>query len=261
MLALIHVDAFTDHAFGGNPAAVCLLESAVADAGWMQAVAAELNLAATTFVAPSNDDRLGLRWFSPTTELELCGHGTLAAAHALFERGEAARDEALHFTSRSGVLTARRSGALIEMDFAAEPSAPATAPRELLDAFDRVPIHVERNRLDYLLELDSEDAVRAVRPNFARLLKVATRGVMVTAQASAASGDFVSRFFAPSAGIDEDPVTGSARLGPYWQRHLEKAPLVGVQLSARGGTVHTRMHRDRVLLGGQAVTVMRAELS
>lgn len=259
MPALVHVDAFTDRAFAGNPAAVVLLPEP-ADTAWMQAVADELQLPATAFVAPLADG-FHLRWFTATSELALCGHGTLASAHVLLERGDALPDDVIRFTTPAGPLSARRIDGRIELDFPAEPSVAAVAPPDLLEALGMVSVRVERNRLDYLVELESEAAVRAARPDLTRLRKVQTRGVILTARAST-TGDFVSRFFAPSVGIDEDSVTGSAHccLAPYWQRCLGRADMVGIQVSRRGGVVHVEVAGDRVRLSGQAVTVLRGDL-
>jgi PhzF family phenazine biosynthesis protein len=227
----------------------------------MQAVADEMHLAATAFVWPLADG-WQLRWFSPTSELALCGHGTLASAHVLLERGDAPPDRVIHFTTAAGLLSANRRDDRIELDFPVEPSTPADAPPDLLGALGQAPVGIERNRFDYLVELESEEAVRAACPDLTRLLRVQTRGVIITARSSTAPGDFVSRFFAPSVGIDEDAVTGSAHccLGPYWQRYLGKAQMIGIQLSRRGGVVHVQVDGDRVRLGGQAVTVLRGEL-
>ena len=261
MPELVHVDAFTDRPFAGNPAAVCLLPGP-ADAAWMQAVADEMQLPATAFVSPLTDG-WQLRWFTPTSELALCGHGTLASAHVLFERGDAPADGEIRFSTQAGPLSASRRDGRIELDFPAEPSDVAVAPPDLLAALGQTPVRVERNRLDYLVELESEAAVRAARPDLTRLRNVQTRGIILTARSSTAAADFVSRFFAPSVGIDEDSVTGSAHccLAPYWQRYLGKAEMVGLQLSRRGGVVHVQVDGDRVRLSGQAVTVLRGVLA
>ena len=221
----------------------------------MQAVAEEMHLAATAFVWPLADG-WQLRWFSPTSELALCGHGTLASAHVLLERGDVAADAVIRFVTQAGLLSARRRDERIDLDFPGEPSTPADAPPDLLGALGQTPVRVERNRFDYLVELESEAAVRAATPELNRLRRVAMRGLILTARSSTAAGDFVSRFFAPSVGIDEDSVTGSAHccLGPYWQRYLGKAEMVGIQVSRRGGVVHVQVDGDRVRLSGQAVT-------
>lgn len=258
-LPILHVDAFTDRPFAGNPAAVCVLPEARGEA-WMQALAAEMNLPATAFL--SRADGFDLRWFTATVELELCGHGTLAASHVLWEQGLLEPTEPARLHTRGGLLSATRRAGWIELDFPAEPEQAAEAPPDLLRALDVRPIHVGRNRLDYLVELESEERVRTLKPDFQFLRTIPTRGVIVTSRADSVGYDFVSRFFAPSSGIDEDPVTGSAHccLGPYWQRRLGKAELVGYQASPRGGLVRVRPDGDRVRLGGQAVTVLRGEL-
>jgi PhzF family phenazine biosynthesis protein len=265
------VDAFAERPFTGNPAGVCVLAEAAeaADEAWMQALAAELQLPATAFVWPAADG-FCLRWFTATTELSLCGHGTLASAHALLELGHVAAGQAIRFESQAGVLVAQPGGHGIELDFPAEPSAPIEPPADLLRSLssaklrlDQTPVHVERNRLDVLVELASEDALRVVQPDLALLRRVPARGVILTARAGSSAGDFVSRFFAPSVGIDEDAVTGSAHccLAPYWHRKLGKTEMVGLQLSRRGGVVHVQVNGERVRLGGQAVTVLRGTLA
>ncbi len=260
-LSIVQVDAFTAKPFAGNPAAVCVLP-APGDAGWMQRVAAEMNLAETAFLHPL-DDGYNLRWFTPTVEVDLCGHATLASAHALWESGRLAPDAEARFHTRSGLLTARRSGDWIELDFPATPPEPAEPPADLARALGVTPLYVGKTRFDYLLELESEDAVRAVRPDFALLRELGVRGVIVTGPASTPGLDFVSRFFAPGSGIDEDPVTGSAHCGlaPFWGAKLGKSEMVGYQASARGGVVRVRLNGTRVALGGQAVTVLRGELA
>jgi len=256
------VDAFTDRMFAGNPAGVCLLENAAA-ADWMQDVAREMNLSETAFLAPHPGDGFDLRWFTPAVEVDLCGHATLASAHVLWESDTLDARATARFHTHSGVLTACRRGAWIELDFPAKREQAAEPPAGLLEALGvRRPLHVGRNAFDYLIELDSEAAVRAARPDLAKLATIEARGVIVTSRAASNGCDFVSRFFAPRAGVPEDPVTGSAHcaLAPYWSAKLGKAELIGRQVSARGGTVRVRMAGDRVLLGGQAVTVLRGVL-
>jgi len=259
------VDAFTSHAFAGNPAAVCMLPAA-RPAAWMQQVAREMNLSETAFLQ-RRDDGFALRWFTPTHEVDLCGHATLASAHVLWTEGHLPDDEPAVFHTKSGALTARTRGGWIAMDFPAEPLSAAEAPPALTDALGVAPTFVGRNRMDYGLLLNSEAAVRSVDPDLARLATVDTRGVIVTAPADdGADHDFVSRFFAPRVGVPEDPVTGSAHcaLGPFWAERLGRTDLVGRQVSSRGGTVRIQMDAptsERVLLMGQAVTVLQGELT
>jgi PhzF family phenazine biosynthesis protein len=258
---LFQVDAFTDRPFAGNPAAVCLLPGP-RDAAWLQSVAAEMNLSETAFLHLGGEG-FRLRWFTPTVEVDLCGHATLASAHVLWETGLLAPDEGARFFTRSGLLTAERREEWIELDFPAEPAAAAEAPPGLVEALGVTPRCVGRNRMDYLVEAESEAVVRSLEPDLALLRTVSARGVIVTSRAAKRTVyDFVSRFFAPQSGIDEDPVTGSAHccLGPYWSERLGKNDLVGYQASARGGVVRVRVGGERVILGGQAVTVLRGEL-
>jgi PhzF family phenazine biosynthesis protein len=259
-VALMQVDAFTDTPFGGNPAAVCLLDRP-RDDGWLQAVGAEMNLPATAFVTPAAEG-FALRWFTSTVELDLCGHGTLAAAHTLWELGRLPADAAARFHTRSGVLTAARHDGWIELDFPAEPAAVAEAPADLTAALGVPAKWTGRNRLDWLVEVESAALVRALTPDLGRLAKVPTRGVIVTAPADDPRVDFVSRFFAPRVGIPEDPATGSAHccLGPYWASRLGRAQLTGAQLSSRGGIIRVRAAGAHVALGGRAVTILRGEL-
>lgn len=255
------VDAFTDRPFRGNSAAVCWLEHDVPD-DWMQAVAAEMNLSETAFVR-HRADGFDLRWFTPTVEVDLCGHATLATAHALWYAGLAETGAPLHFHTRSGVLTCTRSDEFIEMDFPALPATAAPPPADLLEALGvGSPEFVGKTKFDYLVVLDSPDAVRTLRPDFRRLADVPTRGVIVTARLSDSQFDFLSRFFAPAVGVDEDPVCGSAHccLADFWAQRLGKRELMALQASARTGVLRLRWNGERVLLGGQAVTVWQGEL-
>jgi PhzF family phenazine biosynthesis protein len=260
LLPVFLVDAFADVPFAGNAAAVCLLDTP-ADPAWMQAVADELQQAATAFVHRPGDD-FTLRWFVPSRELLLCGHGTLAAAHILWESGRLTPTAPARFETVSGALTARRDGSSILLDFPAEPVVPVESPSDLIGALGIEPRAVLRGRFDYLVELASAAEVRALRPDLARLRQVETRGVIVTAQSDTPDYDVVSRFFAPSVGIDEDAVTGSAHcaLGPYWSALLGRETIVGYQASARGGTVTVRVDGDRVELAGRAITTLRGSL-
>jgi PhzF family phenazine biosynthesis protein len=271
-IPLFQIDAFTDQPFSGNPAAVCILENE-ADTAWMQAVAAEMNLSETAFVRRL-EDGFELRWFTPAIEVDLCGHATLASAHALWTTGNVLPDDPIRFHTRSGILTARVmfhknigirfNGRLIELDFPATPATECGPPDGLIEALGVIttPHFVGKTSFDKFLVVDSPDTLRSLRPAFRKLAEIPTRGVIVTAASDDPRFDFLSRFFAPAAGIDEDPVTGSAHccLGPYWSTRLDKLSLVGYQASARGGIVHVRLANDRVILGGQAVTVFTGHL-
>ena len=258
---LAQVDAFTDQPFGGNPAAVCLLPAA-RDAAWMQSVAQEMNLAETAFLVPRGGDAFDLRWFTPVVEVDLCGHATLASAHMLWQRDVLPPASTARFHTRSGVLTAQKQGDWIELNFPATPPADAAAPPGLADALGIEPRYVGKSRFDYLIEVDGEQRLRELKPDFARLRTLAVRGVIVTSRPTTAGWDFVSRFFAPGSGIDEDPVTGSAHccLAPYWSARLGKTAFVARQVSERGGTLRIRLEGDRVRLAGQAVTIFNGEL-
>lgn len=259
---LVQVDAFADAAFSGNPAAVCLLPEARGEA-WMAAVAREMNLSETAFLVRRPDASHDLRWFTPAVEVRLCGHATLASAHVLWERGILASTEVARFHTKSGLLTAtRRSDALIELDFPARPASPMAVPEGLADALGAPVLSVWSSADDELVEVASEEVVRSLQPDFRRLATVPVRGVMVTARAARAPYDFVSRFFAPAVGVDEDPVTGSAHcvLAPFWGERLGKTEMLAYQASARGGVVRVAVRGDRVGLGGRAITVLTGEL-
>jgi PhzF family phenazine biosynthesis protein len=258
---ITQVNAFTDTPFTGNPAAVCRL-FAPADAQWMQAVAREMNLSETAFLY-RHADGYHLRWFTPTVEVDLCGHATLASAHVLWEDGLLAPHESARFHTRSGLLTAERQGSWIQIDLPVEREQPATASPKLAKALSVTPQYVGKNRWDYLVQVDSEETVRALKPDFRLLATIPMRGVMVTSRADSSEYDFVSRFFAPGSGIDEDPVTGSAHccLGPFWETRLKKDQMLAHQVSRRGGVVRVHVKDSRVLLGGQAITVWRGELA
>jgi PhzF family phenazine biosynthesis protein len=265
-IRISQVDAFTDRRFAGNPAAVCVL-SEPADDRWMQDVAAEMSLSETAFARRLGaGSKFSLRWFTPKSEVDLCGHATLATAHVLWEEEHLAASEPALFETRSGLLTARRGPSGIELDFPAEPIS-----EELTNAYERselcsalgAPIgFAGRNRFDLLVELESEESVRSLSPDIRRLERFPVRGVIVTGRSESPGVDFVSRFFAPRVGIDEDPVCGSAHccLGPYWARKLDRSFLTALQVSCRGGVVKVRALGNRVNLIGNAVTVLRGEL-
>jgi PhzF family phenazine biosynthesis protein len=261
-LRITQVDAFTNKPFAGNPAGVCILPKA-ADEAWMLNVAREMNLAETAFLVPQRDG-YDLRWFTPAVEVDLCGHATLASAHVLWEDRHLKPDVQARFHTRSGLLTADRRDAWIELDFPATPAAPASLPAGLSDAIGAKAQFVGRSKFDYLVELESEDVVRRLKPDLGAIARIEARGVIVTSRTNGTSKyDFVSRFFAPQAGVPEDPVTGSAHcaLAPYWAAKLGKKELVAFQASTRGGEIRLRLVGDRVRLGGQAVTVLRGELT
>lgn len=257
---IYQVDAFTNKPFAGNPAGVCVLPQE-RDARWMQNVATEMNLSETAFLLKMNDG-YNLRWFTPAVEVELCGHATLASAHILWETELLHASEQARFHTLSGLLTANRQGDWIEMDFPAKPEVPAETPAGLTEALGIAVKYVGKSHFDYLVEVESEEILRAMQPDFTLLGKIPVRGVIVTSRASSDGYDFVSRFFAPTVGVNEDPVTGSAHccLSPFWSKRLGRDELVGYQASARGGVVRVRLDGERVHLGGQAVTVLRGEL-
>src|SRR5262245_5449289 len=259
-IPLFIIDAFTSKPFAGNPAAICLLDGD-RDAGWMQALAGEMNLSETAFVRPI-DGGYGLRWFTPAIEVDLCGHATLASAHALWESGRLPQDQAARFLSRSGWLIATRRGADIELDFPAKPATQADPPPELTRALGTKLKWAGSNKMDWLVEVESAAGLRAIKPDFALLGTLPVRGVIVTSVSDKPEFEFMSRFFAPAAGVAEDPVTGSAHccLAPFWSARTGKQEMTGYQASKRGGVVRVRIEGDRVLLGGRAVTVVSGEL-
>lgn len=255
------VDAFTDRPFAGNPAAVVPLSAWRPD-GWLQSVAMEMNLSETAFVVRRDGGGFDLRWFTPKVEVDLCGHATLASAVALSQLGHLPDGAEIKFSTRSGVLSAGRRGDRYQLDFPLKPESPAAAPPGLVEALGVAPRYVGKNQFDYLVEAESEDAVRRAAPDFKRLAQTECRGIIVTARSATPEFDFVSRFFAPAAGIDEDPVTGSAHccLAPYWGERTGRTSLIGYQASVRGGVVHVELRGDRVLLGGEGVIVAEGNL-
>jgi PhzF family phenazine biosynthesis protein len=259
-IPLFQIDAFADRPFAGNPAAVCLLDGP-AETAWMQRVAQEMNLSETAFVNREADG-YRLRWFTPVAEVELCGHATLATAHALWETGRLPPGEMARFHTRSGLLTATALEGWIELDFPALATEPTEAPAGLLEALGARASFVGRSAYDLLVEVASAAEVRMLAPDFGALRLVQARGVIVTSRSDEPRFDFVSRFFGPAVGVNEDPVTGSAHaaLGPYWQSRTGKDSFLAFQASARGGVVRVRVAGERVRLAGQAVTVLRGEL-
>jgi PhzF family phenazine biosynthesis protein len=261
-IPIFQVDAFTEEPFKGNPAGVCLLRGP-ADEAWMRSVAAEMNLAETAFPLPEGDG-FRLRWFTPKVEVRLCGHATLATAHILWEQGILAPEREARFETLSGLLTARRDGDLIELDFPSRPPLPK-APDwadAVVGALGIKPVYIGMSAEDILFEAMDEGAVRSVQPDFATLRSLPARGVIVTSRSADKRFDFISRFFAPAVGVDEDPVTGSSHtvLVPYWAGRLGRSSFTAYQASARGGILHLRLDGDRVKIAGNAVTVIRGEI-
>ncbi len=258
---IIQVDAFTDTPFSGNPAVVCILPG-TRDERWMQNVAREMNVSETAFLY-RRPDGFNLRWFTPAMEGDLCGHATLATAHVLREERYLKPDQPVTFHTRGGVLTAAVKGHWIELDSPSIPESEAAGPCELPTALGATPRYFGRTGFDYLVEVDSEEVVRKMQPDFSLLATFPARATIVTSRASSAHYDIVSRVFAPRLGINEDPVTGSAHccLGPFWTTRLRKAELVAYQASRRGGTLHLRVKGKRVYVSGKAITVLSGELS
>ncbi|MGF1582810.1 MAG: PhzF family phenazine biosynthesis protein [Gemmataceae bacterium] len=259
-IPIIQVNAFTNRPFAGNPAAVCLLTES-RNVEWMQAIAREMNLSETAYLVPSGDV-FNLRWFTPGAEVELCGHATLASAHVLWERGLLDAGELATFSTASGLLRCRQHDGWIEMDFPGLIEEATDIPDTLVDALGVTPVYSGRSKHDYILQLQSEDLVRSLRPDFRQLSKLPIRGIIVTSESTTSEYHFVSRFFAPAVGVDEDPVTGSAHccLAPFWAKKLQQDSLTGYQASARGGVVQVRVDGERVVVRGQAVTVWEGEL-
>ena len=257
---IYQVDSFTDRPFAGNPAGVCLLPKPAGDA-WMQAIASEMNLSETAFLVRQADD-FDLRWFTPVAEVRLCGHATLASAHILWQTGVLQSGEQARFHTLSGLLTASQHGDWIEMDFPARPARPVQPPAGLAEALGVAAQFIGRDEDDYLVEVDSDATVRSLKPDLTALARLDVRGTIVTARSADPDFDFISRFFAPAVGVNEDPTTGSAHccLTPYWAGKLGKIEMTAYQASARGGIVRVRLAGERVLLSGQTVTVMKCEL-
>lgn len=259
-MKIYQVDAFTEKPFSGNPAGVCVLNQKL-DEKLMQNIAREMNLSETAFLV-KNSDGYDLRWFTPNGEIDLCGHATLASAHILWEKGFLKNDQEARFSTKSGLLTAKMNDGWIELNFPALPEEKTEPPAGLLESLGIEAIYVGKNIFDYLVEVESEETVRTMKPDFVKLSKVPARGVIVTARDGAGEYDFVSRFFAPEVGIWEDPVTGSAHccLGPYWQKKLNRDEFIAYQASERGGVLKVKVIGERVLISGNAVTVLEGEL-
>lgn len=260
MTTLHIVDAFTNKPFAGNPAAICVLD-APRDETWMKLVAREMNLSETAFLHHIADG-WSLRWFTPAVEVKLCGHATLASAFTLWETGALKANEVARFSTQSGWLTCRRDDDWIEMNFPAVGCTPCTPPTGLSFTLGCEFTACCSNGMDYLVEIEGEKTLRSLHPNLSVLAKIPVRGMVVTCRGESPEFDFMSRFFAPAAGVNEDPVTGSAHcaLGPYWQAKLGKSDFTAFQASERGGIVKLGVRGDRVLLRGQAVMMSRVNL-
>jgi len=264
MNRLYHVDAFTEVPFKGNPAAVCIIEDDHSDQ-WMLQVAAEMNLSETAFIR-KQPDGYGLKWFTPKKEVSLCGHATLATAHILWEEGLINPAEGIELQTLSGKLTANRNGKVIILDFPSRKVSPTGNNNSINQSIGDDPIFTNKfiteNGTIYLLEYGDEEIVRGLHPNFNELLKTDARSVIVTSRSNSNEYDFISRYFAPAVGINEDPVTGSSHccLAPYWAEKLGKVVLTGYQASLRGGFVQCKHMGNRVQIGGKAVTISKGEL-
>ncbi|MHB8089245.1 MAG: PhzF family phenazine biosynthesis protein [Anaerolineaceae bacterium] len=259
-IPIYQVDAFTDKLFSGNPAAVVLLEQQ-AETAWMQSVAREMNLSETAFVHPQQGG-YHLQWFTPQVEVDLCGHATLASAHILWQTGLVKAAETIRFFTRSGWLSVSQRNDLIEMDFPSAQVVPVDVTEEIITAVGARPDFTYISGDKWLFEYSEASIIRKLKPDFSALKNHTGRALSVTAPSSTPEFDFVSRYFAPWVGIDEDPVTGSAHciLGPYWAQKLGKNHLTAYQVSARGGIVHMRISGDRTYVGGQAVTLFSGEI-
>jgi PhzF family phenazine biosynthesis protein len=257
---IYQVDAFTSKPFHGNPAAVCIMEEP-RDETWMQDIAREMNLSETAFLH-KEEDSYRLRWFTPETEVALCGHATLASAHVLWETDLLGPQEQARFTTLSGLLKAKQKGEEIELDFPATIAEPEDDVKGLREGLGVTPLYIGKTNFFYLVEVGSEMEVRDLKPDFNKLKSMPASAIIVTSVAETEGYDFVSRCFAPNVGIDEDPVTGSAHccLGPFWSERFGKDELVAYQASERGGTLRTRVESDRVFIGGRAVTILRGVL-
>lgn len=258
-MKIYQVDAFTDKPFKGNPAGVCILEKEMAN-DWMLGIAREMNLAETAFVKKEKNS-FSLRWFTPKVEVDLCGHATLATAHILWQQGYLAANQTANFQTKSGLLTAKSDGVWIELNFPQTPVEAAEIPSGLEEALGSKIVFMGKSKFDLFAELESENIIKNLQPDIEQLSKFNARGIIVTSASSAF--DFISRFFAPQSGINEDPVTGSAHsaLYPYWSNKLNKKNLLAYQASERGGILRLNSFEDRVLIAGQAVTIFEGNLN
>jgi PhzF family phenazine biosynthesis protein len=260
-MKIYQVDAFADKIFKGNPAGVCVLKGP-ADVDWMQNIAMEMNLSETAFLY-KQDEGFNLRWFTPEAEVDLCGHATLACSHILWETGILKPESEAVFFTKSGRLSAKLDEVYIVLDFPAKEETEVELPEDLKKSLGVSVVYAGRNKFDYIVELESEKDVRLIKPDLELMKKADVRGTIVTSRSAADEYDFVSRFFAPRVGVNEDPVTGSAHccLGPYWKRRMGKNDFTAYQASKRGGTLKVTVNGDRVYIGGKAVTVFCAEFN
>jgi PhzF family phenazine biosynthesis protein len=261
-IPIFTVDAFTDKPFSGNPAGVCVLDSPLNEKQ-MQNIAFEMNLSETAFLSKKDDGSYGLRWFTPAVEVDLCGHATLASSHILWETKKEDKSAELQFQTRSGMLKANFRNGGIELDFPLIDSKPMETPKGLIKALGVEPVNLFKTQWNYIAELDSEETVRKVKPDFDLLQALEAWGTIITAKSTMKGYDFVSRFFAPAKGVKEDPVTGSAHcaLGPYWMNRFGKNKFKAYQASERGGTIGVRVDGNRVYITGNAVTVLSGSLA
>jgi len=258
-IPIYQVDAFTEKLFGGNPAAVCILEQWI-DEQLMQSIASENNLAETAFIVPKDDNNYEIRWFTPEAEVDLCGHATLASAHVLFNHLKFKGNKIGFFSKYSGWLFVNRHGDELQLDFPQDNLVQVSTPELFIEAFGIAPLECFLGKTDYLLIFNSQEEIQNIYPDLNLITKVGKRGVIISAKGN--DVDFVSRFFAPQIGIPEDPVTGSAHtsLAPYWSKKSGKTKLKALQLSKRGGTLECEIYKDRVLISGKAITYLVGEI-
>ncbi|TDL84755.1 PhzF family phenazine biosynthesis protein [Vibrio vulnificus] len=260
-MELTIINTFTDQPFKGNPAAVCLLTGEM-DSEWMQRMAKEINMPVTAFIH-FHKAEWQLRWFTPSIEIPICGHGTLASSFFLWGKGYVSRDRPIVYQTKSGLLTARFVDGMVQLEFPSLIEQETAAPELLIKALGVVPVYVGQNKWDYLVEVQSEEIVRNIKPDIDSIAQLPIRGIIVTSRSDSSEYDFVSRFFSPAQGLDEDHVTGSAHccLGPYWKRKLDKSIFIAYQASERGGLLKVEVTEDTVKLSGHAVTIFEGNVN
>jgi PhzF family phenazine biosynthesis protein len=259
-IPIYQIDAFTNEPFKGNPAAVCLLSEAISE-NRMQKIALEMNLSETAFLLPE-DEGFRLRWFTPLVEVELCGHATLASSFILFNQELVKKNDPIHFFTRSGELKASIQGDWINLNFPGFEEKPFLEAEMLKTILQEDPINIVSSGENVIVELKTSNEIRQLKPDFIQLVKIPIHGLVVTARSDLEEFDFISRYFAPWVGINEDPVTGSAHacLAPYWEKRLKKRKMVAFQASSRGGVVRVEVQGNRVLISGQAIMILKGEL-